>query len=228
VTEQVLDGLSVLPVVTVDDAEQALATAAALSAGGLRHVEIVLRSDAAVTAVERLAATDAVVGAGTVLSVEQVDRVVDAGARFVVAPALDADVAAACRERGVPYIPGVATPTEIHQARALGLRLVKLFPAEQLGGPAFVRAVAAVFPDVRFIPTGGVGPDNLPSYLALPAVHACGGSWMVKPELLRAGRYDEVERLAAEAARLSAATRSSTPRADAPPPSDGGAPPPGA
>jgi 2-dehydro-3-deoxyphosphogluconate aldolase/(4S)-4-hydroxy-2-oxoglutarate aldolase len=193
----------VLPVATVDDADQAEAAARALLAGGLFCIEIVFRSDAAAEAIARLASIEGlVVGAGTVLTVEQVETAVDVGARFAVSPGLDEEIVAACREHGLPLIPGVATPSEIQRALRLGIRVLKLFPASQLGGPAFIRAVSPVFPDVRFVPTGGIDLETARSYLSIPAVLACGGTWIVKPELLRAGRFDEVERLAREAADL--------------------------
>jgi 2-dehydro-3-deoxyphosphogluconate aldolase/(4S)-4-hydroxy-2-oxoglutarate aldolase len=194
----------VLPVTTVDDADQAEAVARALAAGGLHCIEIAFRSDAAADAIARLSTIDGlVVGAGTVLSAEQVQAACAAGARFAVAPGLNENVVDACREAGLPIFPGVATPSEIERARGLGLRALKLFPAAQLGGPAFIRAVAPVFPDVRFLPTGGIGPETLRDYLALPSVLACGGSWMVKGELLRAGAFEEVERLARVASELA-------------------------
>lgn len=195
----------VLPVTTVDDAEQAEAVARALVAAGLPCVEIAFRSDAAVDAIRRACEVEGLlVGAGTVLSAEQAAAARAAGATFAVAPGTNEDVVAACRELGLPFFPGVATPSEIERARQLGLRTLKVFPAAQLGGPAFLRAVTATYPDVRFVPTGGIGPDNLREYLAVPSVLAVGGSWLVKPELLRAGRFDEVERLAREAVEAAA------------------------
>lgn len=205
-TEELLELLGqvrVLPVTTVDDADQAEATARALLAGGLSCIEIVFRSNGAAGAIERLASIDGlVVGAGTLLTVAQVLSAIDAGARFALSPALDENIIVACREHGLPFIPGVATPSEIQRARSLGMRVLKLFPAAELGGPAYINAVSPLFPDVRFVPTGGINAETAASYFALPAVLACGGSWLVKPELLRTGRFDEVERLAREAARL--------------------------
>lgn len=200
---ELLGRAPVLPVAQIDDADQAEAAARATLAGGLPCIEIVFRSDAAAEAIARLASLDGlVVGAGTVLTVAQVEAAAHAGARFAVSPALDEEIVAACQAHGLPLVPGVATPSEIQRARTLGLRVLKLFPASQLGGPAFVRAISPVFPDVRFIPTGGIDAQTARSYLSLPAVLACGGSWIVKPELLRAGRFDEIERLAREAAEL--------------------------
>jgi len=143
---------------------------------------------------------DLVVGAGTVLTDRQVDEAVEAGARFVVSPGLSAAVVRRCQEVGVPVVPGVSTPTEIMQALDLGLDTVKFFPAEANGGLATIKALAAAFPQVRFMPTGGITVDTAPSYLAHPSVVAVGGSWMVAGDLLAADRWDEV------AARCAAST----------------------
>ena len=195
----------VVAVTTLDDAAQAEGTARALIAGGLTCIEIAFRSDAAAEAIERVSRLDGVlVGAGTVLSAAQAQAAKAAGARFAVAPGTSVEVVSACHELGLPFFPGVATPTEIEQARALGLRTLKVFPAAQVGGPGFLRAVSATYPDVRFLPTGGIGPENVREYLAVESVLAVGGSWPVKPELLRGGRFDEVERLAREAMELAA------------------------
>jgi 2-dehydro-3-deoxyphosphogluconate aldolase/(4S)-4-hydroxy-2-oxoglutarate aldolase len=191
-------------VTTVDDADQAEATVRALRAGGFSCVEIAFRSQAALEAIERVSHMDGMlVGAGTVLSPAQAAAAHAAGARFAVAPGTNADVVSACRDLDLPFFPGVATPTEIEHARAQGLRTLKVFPAEQLGGPGFVRAVTATYPGVRYLPTGGIGRDNIREYLAVESVLAVGGSWPVKQELLRAGRFDEVERLAREAVELA-------------------------
>jgi 2-dehydro-3-deoxyphosphogluconate aldolase/(4S)-4-hydroxy-2-oxoglutarate aldolase len=190
----------VVPVVAVDDGDQAEALARALLAGGIACIEVTFRTPAAAEAIRRAAAVEGMlVGAGTVLSVQQVAEAADAGAHFAVAPGTDEEVVAAAHERGLPFLPGVATATEIGRARRLGLRALKVFPASAAGGPEFLKAVTAVFPDVRFMPTGGVSPATLGDYLAVPSVLAVGGSWLAKPELLRAGRYDEIERLAREA-----------------------------
>jgi 2-dehydro-3-deoxyphosphogluconate aldolase / (4S)-4-hydroxy-2-oxoglutarate aldolase len=197
---EAIGGHRLLPVVVLRDAAQAPPLGDALSAGGLGCVEVTFRTGAAGAAIRHLAGRgDLVVGAGTVLDPGQVDRAVDAGARFVVSPGFGPAVVARCRERGVPVFPGVATATEIQMALDAGLRTVKFFPAQQLGGAAMVKALAAPFGSVRFIPTGGVGAANLADYLALPCVLAVGGTWMVAPDLLEAGRWDEVTRRTAEA-----------------------------
>lgn len=169
----------VVPVLTVADADEAERACRALLAGGLTTVEITFRTDAAAEAIRRASMLDGlVVGAGTVLSVAQLETALAAGARFAVAPGTNPDVVAAAQRAGVPFIPGAATPTEIDRARSLGCGIVKIFPASIVGGPTFIRAVSAVFPDVRFMPTGGVTAANLGEYLAIPSVTACGGTWI--------------------------------------------------
>jgi 2-dehydro-3-deoxyphosphogluconate aldolase / (4S)-4-hydroxy-2-oxoglutarate aldolase len=190
----------VVPVASLDDGDQAEATARALQRGDLDCIEITFRTAAAAEALRRARAVDGMlVGAGTVLSPEQAAVAADAGADFAVAPGTNPAVVEACRALGLPFFPGVATPSEIETARALGRTTLKLFPAAQVGGVGFLRAVSATYPDVRFLPTGGIGADTAADYLAVPSVLAVGGSWLVRPELLRARRFDEVERLAREA-----------------------------
>jgi 2-dehydro-3-deoxyphosphogluconate aldolase/(4S)-4-hydroxy-2-oxoglutarate aldolase len=190
----------VVPVASLDDGDQAEATARALQRGGLDCIEVTFRTAAAAEAIRRARAVDGMlVGAGTVLSPEQAAEAAEAGADFAVAPGTNAAVVEACRRLGLPFFPGVATPSEIETARMLGSTTLKLFPAAQVGGVGFLRAVSATYPDVRFLPTGGIGPGDAADYLAVPSVLAVGGSWLVRSELLRAGRFDEVERLARDA-----------------------------
>jgi 2-dehydro-3-deoxyphosphogluconate aldolase/(4S)-4-hydroxy-2-oxoglutarate aldolase len=190
----------VVPVASLDDGDQAEATARALQRGGLDCIEITFRTAAAAEALRRARAVDGMlVGAGTVLSPEQAAVAAAAGADFAVAPGTNPAVVEACGSLGLPFFPGVATPSEIETARTLGRTTLKLFPAAQVGGVGFLRAVSATYPDVRFLPTGGIDADTAADYLAVPSVLAVGGSWLVRPELLRAGRFDEVERLAREA-----------------------------
>ncbi len=192
-----LRAAGVVPVATVEDPELALPLAQALLAGGLPCVEITFRHPAAEEALRRAAEVPGVLlGAGTVLDPAQAEAAAAAGAHFAVAPGLDPATVAACRDLGLPFFPGAATPSEIQAARRLGCTVVKLFPISSLGGPAFVRAVSATYPELGYLPTGGVGVDDLPAYRALPSVVACGGSWIVRPELLRERRFDEIERLA--------------------------------
>ncbi len=204
-----LRACGVIPVVAISRAQDAPALAGALAAGGLPCVEITFRTPAANDAIERVRAAlpDLLVGAGTVLSREQAERAIDAGARFIVTPGFQADVVETSLGRGIPVFPGVMTPTEIMRALDAGLTDLKLFPAGSVGGVAHLRALAAPFPMVRFIPTGGIGPSNLADYLAEPSVLAVGGSWMVRPELLDAGDWDAVRTAAAEAAAIVRSVR---------------------
>jgi 2-dehydro-3-deoxyphosphogluconate aldolase/(4S)-4-hydroxy-2-oxoglutarate aldolase len=207
-TAGVLDAVCsrrILPVVVVHDLEAALPLARALSEGGLPVAEVTFRTKAAVGAIRRIAAeTDLLVGAGTVVGPDQVDQAVDAGARFVVTPGFSPRVAARCRDLGVALIPGAATATEVMAALEHGLRLLKFFPAEPSGGVTTLRALHGPFPDVRFVPTGGIAAANAGSYLALPYVAAVGGSWLVAPELVAAGDFAQIVRLTAAAVALGA------------------------
>jgi 2-dehydro-3-deoxyphosphogluconate aldolase / (4S)-4-hydroxy-2-oxoglutarate aldolase len=196
----------VVPVVVLGDAALAAPLGEALVAGGLPVAEVTFRTGAAEEALRALAGRgDVLVGAGTVTRPETVDRAVDAGACFVVTPGLSASVVERCRARGVPVVPGVATATELMGALELGCEVVKLFPAEAAGGVATVKALAAPFPGVRFVPTGGISAANARDYLALGCVAAVGGSWMVAPDLLAAGDLAEVTRRSAEAVALAGA-----------------------
>jgi 2-dehydro-3-deoxyphosphogluconate aldolase / (4S)-4-hydroxy-2-oxoglutarate aldolase len=192
----------VLPVVTVESRKTAGKLGGALAGAGARAVEITFRSEAAAYAIDVLAGEGFVVGAGTVRSVEQVDVAIAAGASFVVSPGLDRAVVERCAATGLPALPGIATASELTEALALGVSTVKLFPAEALGGVDLIRALAAPFPEARFVPTGGLNAENAGRYLALPQVVAIGGSWMVAPPLLAAGNWTEVERLTAAALAL--------------------------
>jgi 2-dehydro-3-deoxyphosphogluconate aldolase/(4S)-4-hydroxy-2-oxoglutarate aldolase len=196
-----------LPVLTLDDASAALPVGGALKAGGLRCAEVTLRTPAAIDAIHAMASdADMLVGAGTVLSEGQVEDAVAAGARFIVSPGFDAGVVRACRRLGVPAIPGVATATEIQMALAEEIGVVKLFPAEAIGGVKTLRALSAPFPALRFIPTGGITAENAARYLELAAVLAIGGSWIAPTALIDEGRFDEISRRAREAAILAGAT----------------------
>jgi len=190
----------VIPVVTLTDPGDAVDVASALGRGGLPVAEITFRSDAAEAAIATMASrTDVRVGAGTVLNPELVDRAVAAGATFIVTPGFSARVVERCLEVGVPVIPGVGGATDIMSALWYGLTVVKLFPADAVGGPQAVKALASPFPTVRFVPTGGVTATNAPSYLVLDSVAAVGGSWIVPRQAVARRQFDEIERLAAEA-----------------------------
>lgn len=203
--EDALGESRVLPVVAVDDEAVVAGLCAALLEGGISCIEITFRTHAAVAAIERATSVDGMlVGAGTVLTVEQANSAARAGASFAVAPGTDDEVVAACADAGLPFFPGIATPSELGHAERLGCSTVKVFPAVTLGGPTFLRAVSATFPDARFIPTGGIDAETLASYLAVPSVLACGGSWICEPALLRAGRFDEITRRARAAVEAAA------------------------
>jgi len=193
--------VGVVPVVALARAEDAGPMAEALLAGGLPCAEITVRTDAAAEAIETLRARHAemLVGAGTVLSVDQADAAIAAAAMFVVTPGFNPAVVDHCLAQGMPIVPGVVTPSEIEQALSRDLRLVKLFPAGTMGGVAYLRAVAGPYPMMRFLPTGGVTPANLADYLALPTVTACGGTWLCKPEALARRDVAGIAALAREA-----------------------------
>jgi 2-dehydro-3-deoxyphosphogluconate aldolase/(4S)-4-hydroxy-2-oxoglutarate aldolase len=198
-----LGAIRIVPVVTIDDADRAMDVAAALVAGGIGCAEITLRTPQGLEAIREAASrSDIVVGAGTVLSVEQVDRCVDAGAQFLVSPGFDDDVVARAQFHGVAILPGVATATEIQRAIRAGLDVVKFFPADRLGGLATIAALAAPLAGVRFVPSGGVNPSNAGDYLRHPAIFGISGSWMVTRDAIAAGDYDAIERLSRAAASL--------------------------
>jgi len=193
--EQVIGVDRIVPVVVLADSAGAEPLAGALVAGGLHCVEVTFRTDAAADVIRAMTVRpELVVGAGTVLTAEQAEQAVTAGARFVVSPGFGPAVVRRCQELGVPVFPGIATATEIQMALDAGLDTVKFFPAEQLGGVGMVKALSAPFRTVRFIPTGGVDTGNLADYLAVPSVLAVGGTWMVAPDLLAAGDWAEVTR----------------------------------
>jgi len=199
-----LEQIKIVPVVALDSAEQAEPLAEALCAGGLPCAEVTMRTDAALEVIRRLARReDLLLGVGTVHNPEQAKAAVDAGARFVVAPGFNPRTVSWCVENNIPVFPGTSTPTDLEMALEHGLKVVKFFPAEAIGGVKTLKAFSGPYGGLRFIPTGGIGPANLKDYLALPCVVACGGSWMVRPELLKAGDFDAVRQLAAEAVALA-------------------------
>ena len=195
----------VVPIVEVPSVDAAERLGDALIEGGLPIVEITLRTPVALDAIERLAARqpELLVGAGTVLTTDQARRAVDVGARFLIAPGLNLAVTRHAATLGVPMIPGVATPTEIEAALAEGLTTLKLFPVGALGGLAYLTAISAPYAGVRFVPTGGVGPDTMADYLALPTVLAVGGTWIARSSALADGDFDGIRQRIAEAVRLA-------------------------
>ena len=206
----VLGSLGLIPVLEVASPEVAADVTEALVGGGLPCAEITFRTPAAEAAIERVATRfpDVCVGAGTVLSTDQVDRAIGAGARYVVSPGFNPVVVERCLERSMPVIPGVCTPTEIEMALSRGIGTVKLFPAEAAGGVGYLRAIRAPYPSVLFVPTGGIDAANLVAYLTQPGVIACGGSWMAPKELIAARDFDAIRRRTAQAVALVAQARS--------------------
>ena len=200
--------LGIVPVIVMDDHARTGDLADALVAGGLPIAEVTLRTRMGLETIRRMAGRgDMLIGAGTVLTAEQVDEVVDAGASFVVSPGLSLAVVEKCRRLGVAVIPGIATATELQTAVAEGLDRVKFFPAGKMGGRAMIETLSEPFPQVRFMPSGGVGPDNLAHYLASASVFAAGGSWMAARTLIEGGHFDEITRLSREASSIVAAAR---------------------
>ncbi|HEX9006825.1 MAG TPA: bifunctional 4-hydroxy-2-oxoglutarate aldolase/2-dehydro-3-deoxy-phosphogluconate aldolase [Bacteroidota bacterium] len=204
-----IGGYGIVPVAVINDPAAALPLARALLAGGLPCIEVTFRTAAAAAAIATIArdCPDLLLGAGTVLSVEQVDRALECGARFIVAPGLNRKVVEYCLKRSVPVAPGVLTPSEMEAALDLGLEVVKFFPAEASGGLKYLKAVSAPYKGLRFIPTGGIDESNLSSYLSFPAVLACGGSWMVSASLVDGKRFGEITALSARATALVRAAR---------------------
>ncbi len=195
-----LAALRLIPMVVIDDARHAAAFGETLVAGRLPVAEVTFRTPAAEEAIRILAKSgDVLVGAGTVLNTEQADRAIDAGAQFLVAPGTNPRVVEHVVKRGVPMVPGIATPSEIELATSLGAAALKFFPAETMGGVAALKAFAGPYREARFIPTGGITPEMLPSYLALKNVVACGGSWLAPREFLAAGRFDAIAALLQDA-----------------------------
>lgn len=198
--------LGVIPVVVLENEDDADPLARALLEGGLPTMEVTFRTAAAPRVLKRIAAghPDVLLGAGTVLTVDQAQVAIGCGAKYIVSPGLLPKVVEYCLQRGIAVLPGVVTPTEVALALELGITTVKFFPAESSGGLPYLKAISAPFPHMRFIPTGGIDESNLLSYLKYDAVHACGGSWMVKGELVAQKRFDEIKRLTSRAAALVA------------------------
>ena len=196
----------IIPVIVLHDAADAQPLAEALIAGGLPIAEVTFRTDAAAESIAIMSDVEGLtVGAGTVMTKAQVELAVEAGASFLVSPGLRADVVQEAQLVGKPILPGAVTPTEIMEAMSLGVTTVKFFPANTYGGPVAIKALAAPFTTLQFVPTGGVSPANLADYLSLPCVPAVGGSWMVPPELIAAGDFDAITARCREAVALAAA-----------------------
>ena len=201
---QLMKKSGVIPVVVLDDTAQALPTANALLAGGVSVMEITFRTAAAADSIKAVSENcpEMLVGAGTVVTLEQCKQALECGAQFIVSPGLDPEVVSWCVERNVPITPGCVTPTEIMAAMKLGLNVVKFFPAGVYGGLKAMKALAAPFGGVKFIPTGGVDAKNLKEYLEAPFVHAVGGSWLCPKKEIAAGNFDAVTALCREASEI--------------------------
>ncbi len=193
--------IGIVPVVVINDEKDAVPLAKALCAGGLPCAEVTFRTAAAAGAIKAMteAFPNMCVGAGTVLNAEQVDAAVAAGAKFIVSPGLNPNTVKYCIEKNVPITPGTSSPSDIEAAIELGLDVVKFFPAEQSGGLAKIKAMAAPYVNMKFMPTGGINAKNITSYLDFPKIIACGGSWMVPGDLISAGEWDKIEQLTREA-----------------------------
>ena len=204
--EKVIDKLmtyGVVPVVVIDDVTDAVPLAEALMKGGLECAEVTFRTEAAADALKAMTENfpDMFVGAGTVLSAKQVDEAISAGAKFIVSPGFDPEVVDYCISKNIPIIPGTITPSEVAQGVKRGLKVLKFFPAEQAGGLPMIKAMAAPYTGVKFMPTGGINEKNLRDYLSFDKISACGGSWMVKSDLIKSGDFTKIEQLTAEAVK---------------------------
>jgi 2-dehydro-3-deoxyphosphogluconate aldolase/(4S)-4-hydroxy-2-oxoglutarate aldolase len=201
--EKIMSDLKIVPVIKITDVKDTLPLMDALIAGGLPIAEITFRTDAAPEAIALVAKErpDMVVGAGTVLTLEQAQKAVDAGASFIVAPGFNPELVDWCLERNIPIVPGVNSPSQMEEGLRKGLKIMKFFPAEASGGVAMLKAVGSVYP-IKFMPTGGVTPQNIKEYLSLPNVICCGGTWMVNNDLIKAGKFSEIAQLTREALEL--------------------------
>lgn len=194
----------VVPVVVLDDSKDALPLAKALVDGGLPCAEVTFRTSAAKETIRLMveAYPDMLVGAGTVLNIEQAKDAINVGAKFIVSPGFDDDLVRYCKEKNIPVFPGVVTPTEVMKALKYDLKVLKFFPAENYGGLATIKALSAPFNNIQFMPTGGINSKNIKDYLANNKIIACGGSWMVKKDLINEGKFDVIESLVKEAVSI--------------------------
>ena len=196
--------VGIIPVVVLNDAADAEPLGKALMEGGLPAAEVTFRTDAAEESIHILSEKypDMLVGAGTVLTIDQVDRAVAAGAKFIVAPGLDEEIVKYCLDRDIPVCPGTQTASEMMKALKLGLGYVKFFPAENAGGLKMINAIGAALTALKFMPTGGISEANVAEYLQSKKIFCCGGSWMVKGDLIKAGEFDTIKAKVAEAAKI--------------------------
>jgi len=199
-----LAAVRLVPVIVIKDASKAVSLAKALYDGGLPCAEVTLRTPQAADAIRAIADAmpDMLLGAGTVLTPAQVDKALDAGAKYIVAPGLNPDVVRYCQSKNAPVLPGVCTPSEVEQGLALGLSALKFFPAEAAGGVNMLKSLSGPYGDVKFMPTGGITQNNLKDYLSVKSVFACGGSWMVKDDLIDANDFATITKLTKEAVNI--------------------------
>ena len=202
---------AVVPVVVLNDAEDAAPLADALVKGGLPCAEVTFRTEAAEESIRIMSEKypEMLVGAGTILTVDQVNRAVAAGAKFIVSPGFDPEIVDYCMEKNIPVFPGCVSPSEVAQAVKRGLKVVKFFPAEQAGGLAMLKAMAAPYTMLKFMPTGGINTKNLKEYLGFSKILCCGGSWMVKGDMIKNKEFDKITEMTREATELAAAARRS-------------------
>ena len=200
---------AVVPVVVLNDTKDALPLAEALIKGGLPCAEVTFRTDAAEESIRLMCEKypEMLVGAGTVLTTDQVDRAVAAGAKFIVSPGFDPEIVDYCLSKNIPVLPGCITPSEVAQAVKRGLKVVKFFPAEQAGGVAMIKAMAAPYTMVKFMPTGGISTKNLKDYLSCDKIICCGGSWMVKGDMIKNGEFEKIAEMTKEAVELAKSIR---------------------
>jgi 2-dehydro-3-deoxyphosphogluconate aldolase/(4S)-4-hydroxy-2-oxoglutarate aldolase len=196
-----LGKIGIVPVIKIDDVEKAVPLAKALIAGGIPCAEVTFRTAQGEEAIRRIAreVPGILLGAGTVLTTDQVNRAIGAGAKFIVSPGLNPKVVAYCIQKGIPITPGCSNPSDIEQALEAGLEVVKFFPAEQAGGLDYIKAIAAPYPNLKFMPTGGINAGNIAKYIAFEKIHACGGSWMVSADSINAGEFEKITLLSREA-----------------------------
>lgn len=205
-----LEKCMIVPVVVLDDAKDAKPLGEALCNGGLPCAEVTFRTDAAEESIRIMAENfpNMLVGAGTVLTIDQVDRAVNAGAKFIVSPGFDEEIVDYCLKNNITILPGCATPSEVAKAVKRGLEVVKFFPAEQAGGLAMIKSMSAPYHMLKFMPTGGINPDNVKNYLSFDKIFACGGSWMVKQSFVENQEFDKICELCKEAVQIAKSVRS--------------------
>jgi len=201
--------IGIVPVIVIDNAADAVPLAKALLEGGIDCIEITMRTAAALDAMAAIrdGVPDMLLGAGTVITIDQAEQALAAGARFLVSPGYDPEFVAWCLERGIPVLPGAVTPSEIMAARKQGLRVVKFFPADVYGGVKAIKALSSPFSDMKFMPTGGVNLETLADFLRVPAIYAVGGSWIASKAQIAAGKFDEITGLARESVAIAREVR---------------------